>query len=734
MQLKRFVKLAAIAIAGISCSMASPAFAVLSNLNWDPSLSGGTATGGTGTWNSTNGNWLNSSSTDTTWTYGYNAIFDGGTAGTVSFGTAETANTLSFNTSGYTITGTSTLTLTGGTISVLPSGSAAINTTLGLSGSVGLSVLGGGTLSLGSKLTPSPSGTLNIGAGSLVLAQTSGTVTFNNGGTLNGNLVIVNSGVRVNFGSLVGSTGSLAANVATYNGSGSVQIQSLFVIISSLSGSYGGAIGAGFQLNSLGLPFTKTDVTQSTVVYPTSGAFSVAMGATKNGSLNGYLAFNGPIAGNSDVVFCTNSATTGGGAAVTLLGAQCTYTGTTFIDGNGPEAGAGGSLILGTSNAFPVGTDLAFGFLTGAPSHFPELDLNGNNTQIGSLCLASTTANLPANRGDFLIANNSVGTLATLTVSGNTTPANPFGGRIVDHDPSLSGGTLALVKAGPNTLTLSGTNTYSGGTTVSGGVLQVNSSSALGTGSLTASAGTVDLLGNSPAIKNLGGAGGTVTNSGSATSVLSITLSAPSTFGGVLADGANPLALAINGTGSITLSGSNSNYSGGTTLNSGALVVTGGSATGLGIVTLNGGTLASVPGGSIAGSVFGGSGPHTIAPSGTLVLGGNLSLNSNSTLAFNVTSSTSDSLQIGGVLSESGPLAVDINPSGTLSGTYTLATYATSSLNPGDFALIGAPAGSSLTVSSTELQLTVVPEPSTFVLLAMGAVALLGYKRRRGAN
>ena len=46
-------------------------------------------------------------------------------------------------------------------------------------------------------------------------------------------------------------------------------------------------------------------------------------------------------------------------------------------------------------------------------------------------------------------------------------------------------GAVSLTKVGANDLTLAGTNSYSGGTTLSGGALRVSNSSALGTGALT---------------------------------------------------------------------------------------------------------------------------------------------------------------------------------------------------------------------------------------------------------
>ena len=149
-----------------------------------------------------------------------------------------------------------------------------------------------------------------------------------------------------------------------------------------------------------------------------------------------------------------------------------------------------GSLILGVSNALPVATNVEFDGLTGNPTQYPVLDLNGNNTRIGSLTVPSTVTNQST---AIYIGNNAVGTVATLTVSGATTPYYGFGGNLVDSPlsvftPSTAGGTLALVKAGPNTLNLSGSNTYSGGTSIYGGYLQISNpanTSATGIGPVT---------------------------------------------------------------------------------------------------------------------------------------------------------------------------------------------------------------------------------------------------------
>ena len=118
-------------------------------LNWDPNITGGSAQGGTGTWNNSNVNWaVLSTSTDQTWTSGDTAVFDGAIAGAVSLTKSESANNLVFNTSGYTISGNNQLTLSGGSVSVVPGGSATISSPLGLTpGANWYST--GGTLTLG---------------------------------------------------------------------------------------------------------------------------------------------------------------------------------------------------------------------------------------------------------------------------------------------------------------------------------------------------------------------------------------------------------------------------------------------------------------------------------------------------------------------------------------------------------------------------------------------------------
>ncbi|EBI0251895.1 autotransporter outer membrane beta-barrel domain-containing protein [Salmonella enterica] len=228
------------------------------------------------------------------------------------------------------------------------------------------------------------------------------------------------------------------------------------------------------------------------------------------------------------------------------------------------------------------------------------LILNAENTYTGSTTISEGT----------LIATN-VEALGTGNVTDNATLEMNTGG---DFDNAISG-SGQVVKSGDETLTLSGANSYTGGTTISGGTLVASNVEALGTGDITDNA-TLELNAGGDFANNIGGTG-SVVKSGDKT----LTLSGSNTYtGGTTISGgtlvaSNVEALGsgdvtdnatlelstggdfannIGGTGSVvksgdktlTLSGTNS-YTGGTTINDGTLVATSVDALGSGDVTDN---------------------------------------------------------------------------------------------------------------------------------------------------
>ena len=130
------------------------------------------------------------------------------------------------------------------------------------------------------------------------------------------------------------------------------------------------------------------------------------------------------------------------------------------------------------------------------------------------------------------------------------------------------------------TISSGGPNTFSGGTTVNGGTLQLNAINALGTGGLTANAGVVDLNGDNldaahgNVLPSLAGSGGIITDNSAAGGATNLTVNQAinTTFGGSIQTGAQGTTIALikSGSGMLTLAGASS-YAGGTTVQNGVL-------------------------------------------------------------------------------------------------------------------------------------------------------------------
>ncbi|EJK6093968.1 autotransporter-associated beta strand repeat-containing protein, partial [Salmonella enterica] len=197
------------------------------------------------------------------------------------------------------------------------------------------------------------------------------------------------------------------------------------------------------------------------------------------------------------------------------------------------------------------------------------LTLSGANTYTGGTLISDGT----------LVASN-VEALGTGDVTNNATLELNTGGTF----DNAIGGSGNVVKSGADTLTLSGSNSYTGGTTISGGTLVASNVEALGTGDVTNNA-TLELNTGGDFINNIGGTG----------------------------------RVEKSGDDVLTLSGANS-YSGGTLISDGTLVASNVDALGSGDVT-NNATLEMNTGGDFINNI-GGTGRVEKSGDDTLTLSG----------------------------------------------------------------------------------------------------------------
>jgi fibronectin-binding autotransporter adhesin len=130
-----------------------------------------------------------------------------------------------------------------------------------------------------------------------------------------------------------------------------------------------------------------------------------------------------------------------------------------------------GIQLLGTTDALATGAGLHFAATQG----WGALDLAGYNQSVAHLSGVAAT-----NR----ITNSEADTTSTLTVGSDNT-STTFGGFIED-----GAGTVALTKTGVGTLTLTGTNTYTGATQIQSGTVVLGATGRLnGTEEIQLSAG-----------------------------------------------------------------------------------------------------------------------------------------------------------------------------------------------------------------------------------------------------
>jgi autotransporter-associated beta strand protein len=287
---------------------------------------------------------------------------------------------------------------------------------------------------------------------------------------------------------------------------------------------------------------------------------------------------------------------------------------------------------------------------------------------------ASETFNNLYGSGDVWIQGGSY----SLSVSGGS------------HSGVISG-SGAITKVGTGVLVLSGTNTFTGGATLSGGTLQIGAPQALSTGSLNLLAGSLTSSGTTAyTLSNALYIGGTITlgdainngsltftGNGSLTASSTLFVSSPVAMTGTISGAYN---LTKDGTSELLLAGTNT-FGGVKTINAGTVTLQGGNAFADTLsVTINAAGLLKLNNDETIG---------TLAGSGSVNLQGN-------TLTLSGGTSTSFS----GTISGTGSLIKNGNANFTLSGSeiYTGPTL----INAGSLTLTmpGSLASNVITVSS----------------------------------
>ena len=282
------------------------------------------------------------------------------------------------------------------------------------------------------------------------------------------------------------------------------------------------------------------------------------------------------VTGANNYTF-TGSGSIGGGASLVVQGPGSltiansggnNYTAGTFIQG--------GSIKLGANNGLAQAGTLTLGSIAANGT----FDLAGYNQTIGGLASDPSAA-----AGSQFIGNSVAFTTSTLTHS--STGASNFGGNIQDGVNGVGGQVALTVNAGQ--LTLSGSNTYTGPTSISSaGTLQLNSATAIYAGAATnnlAVNGVFDLNSYNASVNGLSGSG-TVIDSTFTTPALTFgNNNANSTFSGTIGGLSAAPALNKVGGGMTVLSGSN--FASSVTVSQGTLQATTPAALGTASTLLN---------------------------------------------------------------------------------------------------------------------------------------------------
>lgn len=497
-----------------------------------------------------------------------------GTLGiTTSLGTAGTNSVLG---SGYNINLGSTTTT--GAIRISPAADTSSNKTINLAGSTG-----------SGNITMAPS----VSAASLTL---SGAITATSAGAKSMSFSTSGSNTANFIASGLISDGTSAAVTVRLNGSGNGSL-----VLSNTSNTFSGGITIDGNTASKLYDLSTAAIGNSGSASPLGTGGTIRIGSATSGSTN-RLTYSGAgettdkvidlygavgtasifNSGGGALKFTSNFTATGAGAKIVTFdgGSGSVEVAGAIVDNSltnttGVKKGGNGVLILSGSNTFTGVTNVNQGvlrFTNGALNTTSAIQFTSTGT------LQWATGNTQDVSSKITMVN-----AATTTIDTNSNDV-----ALASNIGSSTSG--VFTKTGLGMLTLSGTNTYTGGTTVTQGTLKFTNASALGSsGTIRLSSGTLqwgtglttDL---SSRFSLTAGSFGTIDTNGNNVTFANAVAATGAGNGGLIKAGSGMLSLTAAST-----------YSLGTTLTGGTLRFTSG-ALGSGAVTGNGGTLQWAPG------------------------------------------------------------------------------------------------------------------------------------------
>ena len=462
---------------------------------WDATGVDYTGTAATNTWKGTtnavwdttagtSGNWPNNSSGGTfTWVnQELQAVFDStGSNKAITISGPVIAHGLTISTSGYSFAASGTassLTVTAGGIT--STNSVTFSTPIYIGGPQSWSIASGNSMTVSGALHTVISDLTFSGAGTTTISGAiDGGGVLNSLGAAPGGLIQAGSGPVY----LTGTT-NYSGNITAQSGAGTLYIAPPGAGSTTWNGAFFGGGAINFNCSALTLGGGASNFTGSF-------AFQKACSLT-------FVPAAG-ITGTFGCVLNNNGSVTQNGPGVTVLNGRDTYTGSTTISNGLLQANIGTGIPSGSFLKLDGGVLQSNG--TSTVSFTRSLGTSGSTFQWtnngGGFSAGAAAMNVNVGNGASLTWGTTPGTnvMGTLKLSSSAAAAvTTFQNKValngatrtifVDDNPNstndyavMSGvisGSAGIIKTGLGQLNLTATDTYTGSTTISGGVLQAN--------------------------------------------------------------------------------------------------------------------------------------------------------------------------------------------------------------------------------------------------------------------